>query len=100
MLDIKNLGRFGQSGGHWPTLSRGPLAFDGPALGGGAIPLKYAELMALALALANQSPSCVQVHFQKAKNAGATEQELAEAPLIAAAAGACVASKRDTPTRD
>jgi AhpD family alkylhydroperoxidase len=42
--------------------------------------------------LTTQCPYCIEVHSKKAKKAGATEQELAETTLIAAAlrAGAAV----------
>jgi AhpD family alkylhydroperoxidase len=41
--------------------------------------------MAVAVALTTQCPYCIAVHAEKAKKAGATEQELAEATLVAAA---------------
>src|SRR5262249_36622195 len=52
---------------------------------GGAIPLKYKELTAVAVALTTQCPYCTEVHAKKARKAGATEQELAETTLVAAA---------------
>jgi AhpD family alkylhydroperoxidase len=59
---------------------------------GGAIPRKYRELMALAVALTTQCPYCLDVHTKGAKRAGATREEVAEAAFIAAAlrAGAAV----------
>lgn len=51
----------------------------------GAIPRKYRELIALAVACTTQCPYCVAVHAKNAKAAGATEEEVAEASLIAAA---------------
>jgi len=58
----------------------------------GAIPRKYRELMALAVALTTQCPYCLDVHTKNAKRAGATREEVAEAAFIAAAlrAGAAV----------
>lgn len=58
----------------------------------GAIPVKYRELMALAVAHTTQCPYCIEAHARGAKKAGATRQEVAEAVLIAAAlrAGAAV----------
>ncbi len=59
---------------------------------GGAIPRKYRELMALAVACTTQCPYCLDVHTRNAKKAGATREEVAEAAFIAAAlrAGAAV----------
>lgn len=58
----------------------------------GAIPQKYRELMALAVACTTQCPYCLDVHTGHAKAAGATREEVAEAALIASAlrAGAAV----------
>jgi AhpD family alkylhydroperoxidase len=61
------------------------VAFDAAAFSGGVIPLKYKELIAFAVALTTQCPSCIEVHSNRARGAGATEKELAEATLIAAA---------------
>lgn len=59
---------------------------------GGAIPVKYRELLALAVAFTTQCPYCLDVHTANAKRAGATREELAETAFIAAAlrAGAAV----------
>jgi AhpD family alkylhydroperoxidase len=51
---------------------------------GGAIPRKYRELMAIAVACTTQCPYCLEVHTRKAKRAGATREEIAEVSLIAA----------------
>ncbi len=58
----------------------------------GAIPRKYRELIALAVAFTTQCPYCLDVHTRGAKKAGATREELAETALLAAAlrAGAAV----------
>ena len=58
----------------------------------GAIPRKYRELIALAVACTTQCPYCLDVHTRNAKKAGATREEVAEASLLAAAlrAGAAV----------
>lgn len=61
------------------------MAFDEAAFKGGSIPLKYKELMAVAVALTTQCPYCIEIHSTKARTAGATEQELAETTLVAAA---------------
>ncbi len=58
----------------------------------GAIPRKYRELIALAVACTTQCPYCLDVHTRSAKRAGATREEVAEVALLAAAlrAGAAV----------
>ena len=58
----------------------------------GAIPRKYRELIALAVACTTQCPYCLDVHTRGAKRAGATREEVAETALLAAAlrAGAAV----------
>ena len=51
----------------------------------GAVPRKYRELIALAVACTTQCPYCVAVHAKGAKAAGATEEVVSEASLIASA---------------
>ncbi|MGE5384835.1 MAG: carboxymuconolactone decarboxylase family protein [Betaproteobacteria bacterium] len=51
----------------------------------GAIPRKYRELIALAVAHSTQCPYCIEVHVRNAKKAGASKAEVAEAVLLSAA---------------
>ena len=51
----------------------------------GAIPRKYRELTAIAVACTTQCPYCLDFHTRNAKKAGATREEVAEAVFIAAA---------------
>ena len=53
---------------------------------------KYKELIAIAVALTTQCPYCLEVHRAAAEAVGATQEELAETALVAAAlrAGAAV----------
>ena len=51
----------------------------------GKIPRKHRELIAVAVAHTTQCPYCIEAHAKKARKAGATEQELAETTLVAAA---------------
>ena len=51
----------------------------------GAIPKKYRELIAIAVATTTQCPYCIEAHARAAKAAGATKEEVAEAALLAAA---------------
>jgi AhpD family alkylhydroperoxidase len=85
MYDMKHLTRLKKLGELAPEAWKGFLAFDEAAFKEGVIPLKYKELMAVAVALTTQCPYCIEIHAKRAKKAGATEQELAETTLIAAA---------------
>ena len=51
----------------------------------GAIPHKFRELIAVAVACTTQCPYCIEVHTKSAKKAGATREELVEASFLAAA---------------
>ena len=51
----------------------------------GAIPRKYRELLAIAVACTTQCPYCLEAHAKGARAAGATREEIVEASLIAAA---------------
>lgn len=68
-----------------PEVTKAFWAFDKLAYAEGAIPKKYKELIAIAVALTTQCPYCIEVHRQSAAKAGATENELAETVLVAAA---------------
>ena len=85
MYDMKHLSKLSKLGELAPDAWKAFVAFDEAAFQEGAIPLKYKELMAVAVALTTQCPYCIEIHAKKAKKAGATEQELAETTLIAAA---------------
>ncbi|MCS5723630.1 carboxymuconolactone decarboxylase family protein [Herbiconiux sp. CPCC 203407] len=52
---------------------------------GRAIPLKYRELIALAVGITTQCVYCIDAHSQNAVKAGADEAELAEAAWVATA---------------
>jgi AhpD family alkylhydroperoxidase len=51
----------------------------------GAIPKKYRELIAIAVACTTQCPYCIEAHSKAAKAAGATREEVVEAAFVAAA---------------
>lgn len=85
MYDMKNLTKLKAMGELAHEAFKGFVAFDEAAFKDGAIPLKYKELMAVAVALTTQCPYCIEIHAKKARKAGATEQELAEVVLVAAA---------------
>ena len=85
MYDLKKLSKFSRLGELAPDAFRAFVAFDEAVVKNGVIPLKYKELIAVAVALTTQCPYCIEIHATKAKKAGATEQELAETTLLAAA---------------
>jgi len=62
-------------------------AFDNAVFAkeGREIPIKYRELMAIAVALTTQCVYCIDFHVAQAKTAGATEAELAETAWVATA---------------
>ena len=60
-------------------------ALDQAALADGAIPKKYKELIAVAVALTTQCPYCLEIHKKHAEEAGATQEELAEVTFVTAA---------------
>jgi AhpD family alkylhydroperoxidase len=51
----------------------------------GAIPTKYRELIALAVAVTTQCPYCIEAHAKAARAAGATREEVVESAFVAAA---------------
>ena len=81
--DLKKMGEFNQAA---PVEFGAFIEFD-KIVGrdAGAIPRKYRELIAIAVACTTQCPYCIDVHTRAAKRVGATRQEVAEASLLAAA---------------
>src|SRR6516225_5189484 len=75
-----------------PEVMKAFWAFDKASVAAGAIPVKYKELIAIAVALATQCPCCIAIHSGNARNAGATDAEIVEAAMVAASlrAGAAV----------
>jgi AhpD family alkylhydroperoxidase len=92
MYDMKHLAKLAKVEAGAPDAIAAFWAFDKAAMGPGAIPVKYKELMALAVAFTTQCPYCIEIHSGKAREAGVTDQEIAEAVAIAAAlrAGAAI----------
>jgi AhpD family alkylhydroperoxidase len=92
MYDIKNLSKLKTLEANAPEAIKAFWAFDKMAMAPGAIPGKYKELMALAVAFTTQCPYCIEIHAKKARDAGASDQEIAEVVAVAAAlrAGAAI----------
>jgi len=85
MYDMKNMSKRKILEINAPEAMRAFVAFDKLALAAGAIPEKYKELMAIAVALTTQCPYCIEIHSKKAREVGASEPEIAETVLVAAA---------------
>ena len=92
MYDMKNLAKMKLLSANAPEGMKTFAAFDKAAMAAGAIPVKYKELMALAVAFTTQCPYCIAIHSKQARGAGASDQEIAEAVIVAAAlrAGAAI----------
>ena len=92
MYQKENLNKINAMNSLAPELMRAFWAFDKAAVAQGAIPVKYKELIAVAVALTTQCPYCIDIHKNNARRAGATDAELVEAAMVAAAlrAGASV----------
>jgi AhpD family alkylhydroperoxidase len=83
--DKANLGKLKKMAELAPAAMKAFYAFDQAAMAEGAIPAKYKELIAVAVAMTTQCPYCIDIHSGNAKKLGATEQEITEATLVAAA---------------
>lgn len=92
MYDMKNLAKLKLIDANAPEAMKAFMAFDKAAMAAGAIPVKYKELIALAVTFTTQCPYCIEIHSGRARQAGVTDAEIAEAVLVAAAlrAGAAV----------
>jgi AhpD family alkylhydroperoxidase len=66
-----------------PELLQAFMAFDAKVFADGVLSTKNKELIAVACAHITQCPYCIDGHTKKAKKAGATPEELAEAIFVA-----------------
>lgn len=85
MYSLSNLNKLANVGKLAPETMSAFRAWDKLALSDGAIPKKYKELIAIAVALTTQCPYCIEIHRQQAVDAGVTETEFAEVIHVAAA---------------
>jgi AhpD family alkylhydroperoxidase len=92
MYDMKNLEKLQTLEAKAPEAVKAFWAFDKAALAAGAVPAKFKELIALGVAFTTQCPYCIEIHGERARAAGASEAEVAETVLVAAAlrAGAAI----------
>jgi AhpD family alkylhydroperoxidase len=92
VYDMSHLGKLKTLDANAPAAMQAFWAFDKAAMADGAIPKKFKELMALAVAFTTQCPYCIEIHSGKARRAGASDAEIAEVVTVAAAlrAGAAI----------
>lgn len=63
------------------------MSFIGGALGDGAVPAKYKELIAVGISAYSRCEYCIVGHVRNALQAGCTRQEILEAATVATAFG-------------
>jgi len=85
MYNKNNLAKLKKMDSLAPEVMKAFWAFDNAAVAEGAIPVKYKELIAVAVACTTQCPYCIDIHAGKARKAGASDAELVEAAMVAAA---------------
>src|SRR5205807_4567400 len=92
MYNKENLAKLKKMNELAPEAMKAFWAFDKLAVAEGVIPVKYKELIAVAVALTTQYPYCIDIHSSNARKAGATEAEITEAGIVAASlrAGAAI----------
>lgn len=81
LTEIQNL--FSELTGSNPEPSKNYMALIDSVIQSKAIPLKYKELIFLALSLSQKCEWCLSYHLKIAVENGITEDELQEASLIA-----------------
>jgi len=85
VYDMAKLGKMKAMKELAPAAMDAFIKFDQAAFAAGALPVKIKELIAVAVAATTQCPYCLEIHSKNARKAGATEAELTEAGLVAAA---------------
>lgn len=102
MYNKENLGNIAMMNALAPEVMKAFWAFDRASVAAGAIPVKYKELIAVAVAVTTQCPYCIDIHTGNARGAEATDAELVEAAMVAAAlrAGGAVTHATHTLVHD
>ena len=85
MIDMRNLTRLKKLDENAPEAMKAFWAFDKEAFKDGAIDVLHKQLMAVAVALTTQCPYCIELHVRAARQAGASDEMLTEASIVAAA---------------
>lgn len=84
MFDMKDLSRLKQLDQNAPEAMKRFWAFDQAVFAEGALSVQQKQLIAVAVALTTQCPYCIVLHTKAARDAGASNEQLAEAALVAA----------------
>ena len=89
---MKNLTRLKKLDANAPDVMKAFWAFDKVVFADGALTTLQKQLIAVAVALTTQCPYRFEIHNKEARKAGATDAQLSEAAMVAAAlrAGAAV----------
>ncbi len=85
MFEMKNLGRLKKLDENAAEGMKAFWAFDKAAFAEGALSVQQKQLIAVAVALTTQCPYCIELHNKAARDAGASDAQLSEAALVAAA---------------
>lgn len=85
MYEMKKLARLSAVKRAAPEAMAAFDAFGDAAFADGALPRKTKELIAVAVALTTQCPYCIEIHAKEARAFGASDAELAETAMLAAA---------------
>lgn len=83
MSATEELNKLGPLSNLKPELMEAYGAFDAAAMADGAIDKKTKELIVIGIALTTQCPYCLEIHSEYARQAGATDEELAEVTFVA-----------------
>lgn len=85
MFAMTNLSKLKKLDENAPDIMKTFWAFDEAVFSDGALSAHQKQLIAVAVALTTQCPYCIELHTKAAKVAGASDAELTEAALVAAA---------------
>ncbi|MGF6597205.1 AhpD family alkylhydroperoxidase [Paraburkholderia sp. GAS448] len=85
MYDMKKLARLKKLDELAPDSMQQLSNFDTAVFREGALSSVHKQLIAVAVALTTQCPYCLELHAKAARDAGASDEQLAEAALVAAA---------------
>jgi AhpD family alkylhydroperoxidase len=85
MYDMENLTKFGTLDKSAASGMAAFWAFDKASFEAGALTAREKQLIAIGVALTTQCPYCIKLHVDAARKEGATDAQLAETALVAAA---------------
>lgn len=85
MHDMKKLQNLKKLDSGAPEPMKAFWAFDKAVFQEGSLSILDKQLIAVAVALTTQCAYCLEIHRQEARKAGATDEQLAEVAVVAAA---------------